>query len=115
MLLDCDMRAMELEVCGVNHLPLITSLTIDGIDGLRLLREKLADLDAFGAETLTLPAMFGAHEASSSGGEWTKRALLGEHLVKLELFRRFGVLAAAGDVHLSPYTFGVSASDGGTE
>ena len=100
MLLDCDMRAMELEVCGVNHLPLITSLTIDGIDGLRLLREKLEDLDAFGAETLTLPAMFGAHEASSSGGEWTKHALLGEHLVKLELFRRFGVLAAAGDRHL---------------
>ena len=100
MLLDCDMRAMELEVCGLNHFPLVTSLTIDGVDGLQLLAEKLEDLDGFGAETVTLPAMFGAHDASSSGGEWTKANLLGQHLVKLELFRRFGVLPAAGDRHL---------------
>lgn len=100
MLLGCDFREMQLDVCGVNHLPLITSLHIGGVDGLELLADKLEDLDGFGEETLSLPNMFGAHEIASSGGEWTKAGLLDQHRVKLELFRRFGVLPAAGDRHL---------------
>ncbi len=100
MLLGCDMRAMNLSVCGVNHLPLITELDIGGVDGLALLADKLENIEEFGAETIVLPAAFGAHEASTAGGSFTKAGLLREHQVKLELFRRFGVLPAAGDRHL---------------
>ncbi len=99
LLLDCDMRAIELEVCGVNHLPLVTRLTIEGRDGLAELADKLEDPESFGQETLHLPAMVG-HEAISGGGDWTKAGLLDQNQVKLELFRRFGVLPAAGDRHL---------------
>ena len=35
LLLDADFRAIELEVTGVNHLPIITALRVDGDDGLR--------------------------------------------------------------------------------
>ena len=45
LLLDCDMRAIDLDVCGVNHLPIVTRLSIDGRDGLELLADKLDDLD----------------------------------------------------------------------
>ena len=100
MLLGCEMRAMDIEVCGVNHLPLITALTINGEDGLAQLADKLRDIEQFGAETLHLPEFLGGHEASTAGGEWTKANLLDEHRVKLELFQRFGVLPAAGDRHL---------------
>ena len=105
MLLDCDMRSMELTVCGVNHLPLITALDItqpdgDVIDGLSLLADKLDEPDTFGEEILHLPQMMGGHETSTSGGAFTKHALLNEHRVKFELFRRFGALPAAGDRHL---------------
>lgn len=105
LLLDCNMRAMEFDVCGVNHLPLITALHIkqdDGthIDGLALLADKLEDPEAFGVETVQLPSMFGGHEASTAGGSFTKQSLLNEHRVKLELFERFGAFPAAGDRHL---------------
>ncbi len=100
MLLDCDMRSMDVKVCGINHFPLIAELTINGEDGLALLADKIEDLDQFGSEVLHLPEMMGGHEASTAGGEFSKAGLLNEHQVKLELFRRFGVLPAAGDRHL---------------
>ncbi len=99
LLLDCDMRDIDIEVCGVNHLPIITKLTAGGRDGLAELADKLEDPDAFGRETLHVPEMIG-HEAISSGGDWTKAAIIDQHKVKFELFRRFGALPGAGDRHL---------------
>jgi alpha-galactosidase len=99
LLLDCDMRAIDIEVCGVNHLPIITKVSADGRDGLAELADKLDDPEAFGSETLHLPPGIG-HEAISFGGDFTKAGLLDQHKVKLELFRRFGVLPGAGDRHL---------------
>jgi alpha-galactosidase len=98
MLFGCDMRAMDLSVAGVNHLPFITRLTIDGADGLELLRDLLADPVARSAP-LTIPGITG-HEAVSAGGDFTVDAVLASNRVKLELFERFGVLPAAGDRHL---------------
>jgi alpha-galactosidase len=98
MLLGCDMRAMRPSVAGVNHLPFITRLDIDGRDGLEQLRALLADDTALDAP-LEIPAITG-HEAVSAGGEFTVRSLLDSQRVKLELFDRFGVLPAAGDRHL---------------
>ncbi|HEY3832080.1 MAG TPA: hypothetical protein VGO03_07280 [Acidimicrobiia bacterium] len=99
LLLDCDMRAIDIEVCGVNHLPVITKLTADGRDGLAELADKLEDPEAFGRETLHLPEMIG-HEAISGGGDWTKAGIVEQNKVKFELFRRFGALPGAGDRHL---------------
>lgn len=98
MLLGCDMRAMDIAVAGVNHLPFITRLGIDGSDGLQQLRDLLVDENALDAP-LTVPGITG-HEAVSSGGDFTVRSLLSSQRVKLELFDRFGVLPAAGDRHL---------------
>lgn len=99
LLLDCDMCALEADVCGVNHLPIVTALRVDGTDRLPELRERLDDPDSFGAEPFTLPASIG-HEAVSFGGEFTKQGILDQHRVKLEMLRRFGALPAAGDRHV---------------
>lgn len=99
LLLDCDMRALEPDVCGVNHLPIITALRLDGRDVLPELRARLDEPASFGDEPFTLPPGVG-HEAVSFGGEFTKQGILDQHQVKLEVLRRFGVLPAAGDRHL---------------
>jgi alpha-galactosidase len=77
-LLDADFRAVDVDIVGVNHLPLITALRVNGDDGFARLRElrDRRDLDE------------------------TKRELLRTNRVKLALFDRFGVLPAAGDRHL---------------
>src|SRR4029079_10815033 len=44
-ILDADYTSFDLEVVGVNHLPLITALRIDGVDAMDRLRERLPDPD----------------------------------------------------------------------
>jgi alpha-galactosidase len=103
-LLGCDMRTMRPTVAGVNHLPFITELDVDGTDGLARLRAVLDDPDAL-ARPLDLAGITG-HEAVSAGGEFTVGSLLGSNRVKIELFNRFGVLPAAGDRHLVEFFAG---------
>ncbi|MBM3658019.1 MAG: hypothetical protein FJW95_00745 [Actinobacteria bacterium] len=97
-ILGCDPRAMDPTVAGVNHLPFITALDVDGEDGLALLRDVLSDPDAR-ARPLAIRGITG-HEAVSAGGSFTVGSLLASNRVKVELFERFGVLPAAGDRHL---------------
>jgi alpha-galactosidase/6-phospho-beta-glucosidase family protein len=98
-LLDVSYTDFELDVVGVNHLPLITGMRVAGRDGLELVREVLADADRCGDEPVAMPEGFG-HEATSFGGSFKKRDLLRGNQVKFALFERFGVLPAAGDRHL---------------
>jgi len=97
-ILGCDPREMNPTVAGVNHLPFITALDVDGEDGLAMLRDVLADPDAR-ARPLAIRGITG-HEAVSAGGAFTVDSLLASNRVKVELFERFGVLPAAGDRHL---------------
>jgi alpha-galactosidase len=102
MLLDADFRSLDLEITGVNHLPVITEFEIDGRDGFEALREVVAD-PARAAEPLAidLPDDFGY--PTGPGGQWLRGDLLRKNQLKLELFDRFGVLPAAGDRHLAEF------------
>ena len=103
LLLDADFRSIEPVITGVNHLPVITELRIDGErggDGLAQLADLTAD-DRRRDEPLpfALPADLG-HEPRPDGAEWRKGELLDINRVKLELFHRFGALPGAGDRHV---------------
>jgi alpha-galactosidase len=113
LLLDADFGDLDLEVTGVNHLPVITSLEIDGGDGFERLRE-LVDDPARHDDPLAfdLPAEFGEPRAGA-GGRWTRGDLLRRNQLKLELFDRFGVLPAAGDRHLAEFFPGFLTEESG--
>jgi len=101
LLLEVGFFSVQPTVAGVNHLPLVTALDVDGEDGSELLRDLLAHSDSRAGEPLAMAFPEGlGHEKVSAGGEWTKGDLLATNRVKLELFARFGVLPAAGDRHL---------------
>ena len=105
MLLDADFRELELTVAGVNHLPFLTKLRIaDDDNGLDRLRALLEGPPAALETPLpyALPEDLG-HGPKPGDDPWTKVDLLGVNQIKMELFRRFGVLPAAGDRHLAEY------------
>jgi alpha-galactosidase len=101
LLLDVSFFSVQPTVAGVNHLPLVTTLDIDGDDGFDRLRDLLDHADDRAGEPLAMAFPEGlGHEKASAGGDWTKGDLLAVNKVKFELFDRFGVLPAAGDRHL---------------
>jgi alpha-galactosidase len=115
LLLDSDFRSMSMEVTGVNHLPVITALDLDGREGFEAIQELLDDPQR-ASEPLAfdLPDDFGVPR-SGAGGQWTRGDLLAHNRLKLELLGRFGVLPAAGDRHLAEFFPGflTEASDFG--
>ena len=76
-----DLSRLHVQVAGVNHLIWILDMRLDGRDALAPLRERLDQLEHDGA-----------------GPELS--LILRAHAVKIALWRRFGVLPAAGDRHL---------------
>jgi alpha-galactosidase len=99
LLLDANFLEMTPTIAGVNHLPFLTKLDVAGTDGLEMLRELLDDgARADEPVAVAFPEALGSPK--SEGQPWTKRALLEQNRVKLELFTRFGVLPGAGDRHL---------------
>jgi len=114
MLLDADFRELDLEVTGVNHLPVVTSLSVGDADGFASLRDLLDHADERAGEKLMfdLPDDFGPRSASA-GGAWTKGDLLAGNRLKFELFDRFGALPAAGDRHLAEFFPGFLTEESG--
>ena len=98
-ILDVDFRSFDFEVVGVNHLPIITELRIDGDDAMDRLRERLADPEKLADEPIHLPDEI-RRELGDVAAEFTKRDLVTSNRVKFALFERFGVLPGAGDRHL---------------
>jgi alpha-galactosidase len=96
--LDADFRAIDFDLVGVNHLPIITALRIDGEDAFPKLRELLDEPELLD-QPIHLPPGTDP-EVRKLAREVTKRSVLEAHKVKLELFGRFGVLPGAGDRHL---------------
>ena len=114
LLLDVSFLELRPTVGGVNHLPFVTALDAAGADGLGQLRELIADLERRADEPLAMdpPADIG-YEKRSPGDRWTKGDLVHNNRVKLELFARFGVLAAAGDRHLTEFFPGFLTEESG--
>jgi alpha-galactosidase len=107
LLLDCGMHEIDAVLAGVNHFPLATQLRVRGEDGFAALRALLADTD--GAQRAPLPMPLPAqmsYEKVSDGPEWTKADVLANNAVRMELFRRFGVLACSGDHHSTEFAPG---------
>src|SRR5262249_9060432 len=104
LLLDVSFVDLTLTVGGVNHLPFVTAVDIDGDDGMARLRDLLAQREAIADEPLpmTLPDGLGLTE-HSDGPEWTRPDVIGNWKVKLEMFERFGVLPGAGDRRLAEF------------
>lgn len=114
LLLDASFMDITPTVAGVNHLPFIAKLDVAGEDGLVRLHDLIDDADERGNEPLAMAFPEGlGHEKVSEGGEWTKGDLLHQNQVKLELFRRFGVLPAAGDRHLVEFFPGFLTEEAG--
>jgi alpha-galactosidase len=109
LLLDVSFLDLTLQVGGVNHLPFVTAIAIDdhagaGDDGLARLRALLADADARADEPLPMDLPDGLELVKESPGPgWTRGDLMANWRVKLELFRRFGVLPGAGDRHVAEF------------
>jgi alpha-galactosidase len=104
LLFDVGMHEIDPVVGGVNHLPLVTALRIGGADGFEMLRALLE----VPAETLTDPIWMeppaGSHwRKVSAGDKWTKGDVLANNRLKLELFRRFGVLPGSADTHVAEF------------
>jgi alpha-galactosidase len=114
LLLDVSFLAIRPTVAGVNHLPFIVELDVDGEDGLALVRELLDDRERRAAEPLAMPFPEGlGHEKLSEGPDWTKGDLFAANQVKLTLFERFGVLPGAGDRHLVEFFPGFLTEESG--
>jgi alpha-galactosidase len=103
LLFDADFRDVDLEVTGVNHLPVVTACRVGDRDGFEMLRELLDD-PARAREQLAvdLPEGIGLRKPSP-GPHWTRGDLNAGNRLKFELFRRFGALLAAGDRHLAEF------------
>lgn len=117
LLLDADLRRVDPVVAGVNHLPLVTALTVDGDDGFARLRALLDDPDAQREPVWMTPPAGMHYRKVSPGDDWTKADVIAGNRLKLELFQRFGVLPGSSDTHVVEFFAGFATprSDFGRE
>lgn len=102
-------EAIRPTVVGVNHLPVVVSLDVDGEDGFGLLREMVAEAGGLAA----LAPRPGREEAEP----FSRLDFARRHLLKLSLLDRWGALPAAGDRHVAEFLPSVltEGSDWGAE
>jgi alpha-galactosidase/6-phospho-beta-glucosidase family protein len=112
LLLDAGFLDLDFELVGVNHLPIFTTLRVNGEDAFDRLRALLVDPDGLGEQRVKLPPWLGA-EAENLAGGIRKRDILEHHRVKFALFERFGVLPGAGDRHLVEFFPGFLTEESG--
>lgn len=100
LLFDVAMHDIDFVVGGVNHFPIVTELRLGGSnDGFERLRDVLEHGPADDPLWMQPPAAMHWHRVSD-GPEYTKHDVVANLAVKLELFRRFGVLPGANDHHI---------------
>jgi alpha-galactosidase len=82
-------------VAGVNHLPIVTQLTVDGDDGFAILEEMVAE--AGGLEALA------DREGQAEAEPFSHLDFVRRHVLALTFLDRFGALPAAGDRHVAEF------------
>jgi alpha-galactosidase len=87
--------AVQPVVTGVNHLPVVCALDVDGVNGLSLLGEMIDDLGGLDAIT---PDPTRPDPPPFSVLDFATR-----HALKLALLDRYGALPAAGDRHVAEF------------
>lgn len=103
LLLDSGMHEIDPVVGGVNHLPIITELRAGGDDGFARLRALLDDEEARDKPVWMTPPEQIHWRKRSSGPEWTKDDVLVNIPIRVEMFRRFGVLPGSSDTHVAEF------------
>jgi alpha-galactosidase/6-phospho-beta-glucosidase family protein len=118
LLFDCGMHEVNPVVGGVNHLPLITSLSIGEEDGFAMLRDFLESPGSRADDPIWMTPPAASHWHKKSPGEqWTKSDVVDNQKVKFELFGRFGVMPGSSDTHVVEFFpgFVTEASDFGRQ
>jgi alpha-galactosidase len=117
LLLDCGMHELDPVVGGVNHLPMITELRVGRDDGLARLRALLDDEDARRKPIWMAPPEQIHWRKVTAGPEWTKDDVIANVPIRIEMFRRFGVLPGSSDTHVAEFIAGfvTSRSDWGRD
>jgi alpha-galactosidase/6-phospho-beta-glucosidase family protein len=105
LLLDTSYFDVDMTVAGVNHLPIITELRLAGADGFADLTELLGGGDLLD-QPLAMELPDGVLHGAPRGDKWTKRDIVDHSQIKLDVFRRFGVLPGAGDRHVAEFFAG---------
>jgi alpha-galactosidase len=89
-------REMTIEVGGINHCIWMTKLNVRGEDGFELLHKFLAAPDKFVAAMPPPPGKKKREEGSLA-------LMLQNHRLKLDLFKIYNCLPAAGDRHVAEF------------
>ena len=104
LLFDDGMHEVDPVVGGVNHLPLVTALSVGGSDGFTMLRSIMDQPVPALDDPIWMDPPAGSHWRKVSTGEkWTKGDVVANNRLKLELFRRFGVLPGSSDTHVAEF------------
>ena len=88
-----QLQDIKTNVIGVNHFTWITKATYRNMDLYDLYREHVADWKVAPVEPIP-------------DENWVNRVHKNDNCVKFDLFDRYGVMAAAGDAHISEFCEG---------
>ena len=105
LLFDSGMREIDAVLGGVNHFPMAMALSVGRDDGFARLQALLDDPEGTAASPLWMdpPEELGWERA---GDQWSKADVLANNAVRVELFKRFGVLTCSGDHHATEFVPG---------
>jgi len=116
LVFDTDMRRIDPVVAGVNHFPIVTALRMGDADGFAMLRDVLDHPEQLEGRPVWMAPPPASHwHKLDPGRDWTKADVWSAARLKLELFRRFGVLPGSADTHVAEFIpwFVKAASDQG--
>ena len=88
-------EAVSASVTGINHFPVVTSLDVDGADGLEVLRELIEEVGGL--------ASLAPYPGRPEAEKFSKLDFAERHMFKLTLLDRWGTFPAAGDRHIAEF------------
>lgn len=88
--IDMTIHDMDIEVSGINHFTWISKAVYKNIDLIPLYKRLVEEYKDTGF-------------TDGSDDNWMNNFFKSAHMVKFDLFNRFGIIAAAGDRHLAEF------------